>query len=148
MGSAAVTCSRQVIRRASGDRPMAPTDAGPTHGCWAVSSRRHGRGAGGFLPRRGGAFCAVPEGDHLVDPDLLFPFDLTGWGVVHLVIGVLRIAAGFTVRTARLWARSVGIAFAMISAIANFLFVAYSPDWSLTVIALDVVVIWALCTYR
>jgi hypothetical protein len=36
----------------------------------------------------------------------------------------------------------------MISAIANFLFVAYSPDWSLTVIALDVVVIWALCTYR
>jgi hypothetical protein len=64
------------------------------------------------------------------------------------VIGVLLIAAGFTVRTARLWARSVGIAFAMISAVANFLFVAFSPDWSLTVIALDVVVIWALCTYR
>jgi hypothetical protein len=36
----------------------------------------------------------------------------------------------------------------MISAAANFLFAVYSPAWSLTVIALDVVVIWALCTYR
>jgi hypothetical protein len=85
---------------------------------------------------------------HLNYPDLLFPFDLTVWGVVHLVIGVLLIAAGLTVRTARPWARSVGIAFAMISAVANFLFAVYSPAWSVTVIALDVVVIWALCTYR
>ena len=85
---------------------------------------------------------------HLNYPDLLFPFDLTAWGVVHLVIGVLLIAAGLTVRTARPWARSVGIAFAMISAVANFLFAVYSPAWSVTLIALDVVVIWALCTYR
>jgi hypothetical protein len=85
---------------------------------------------------------------YLFDPDRLFPFDLTVWGVVHLVIGVLLLAAAFTVRTARVWARSVGIAFAALSAVANFLFVPYSPAWSLTVVALDVVVIWALCTYR
>jgi hypothetical protein len=36
----------------------------------------------------------------------------------------------------------------MISAVANFLFAVYSPAWSVTLIALDVVVIWALCTYR
>jgi hypothetical protein len=140
--------NRQVIRRASGDRPRAPTDAGPTPGCWAVSSSPPWPWCWWASSTSWRGFRAVPEGDHLVDPGLLFPFDLTAWGVVHLVIGVLLIAAGFTVRTARLWAGSVGIAFAMISAIANFLFVAYSPDWSLTVIALDVVVIWALCTYR
>jgi hypothetical protein len=35
----------------------------------------------------------------------------------------------------------------MISAVAYFLFVVYSPAWSVTIIALDVVVVWALCTY-
>jgi len=85
---------------------------------------------------------------YLVDPDRLFPFDLTVWGSVHLLVGVLLIAAGFAVRAARLWARSVGIALASLSAVANFLFVPYSPAWSLTIIALDVVVIWALCIYR
>jgi hypothetical protein len=78
----------------------------------------------------------------------LFPVDPTVWGVVHLVIGVLLIEAGFAVRTARPWARSVGIGCATVSAVANFLFVPYAPAWSLTVIALDVVVIWALCVYR
>lgn len=85
---------------------------------------------------------------YLVDPDFLFPFDLTVWGVVHLAIGVLLIAAAFAVRAARLWARTVGIAFATLSAVANFLFVPYSPAWSLTVVALNLVVIWALCIYR
>lgn len=102
----------------------------------------------GFFQVVEGLFALFEKEIYLVDPDLLFPFDLTVWGVVHLVIGVLLIAAGFAVRAARLWARSVGIAFAMISAVANFLFVAYSPAWSFTIIALDVVVIWALCTYR
>jgi hypothetical protein len=84
----------------------------------------------------------------LVDPGVLFPVDLTVWGVVHLAIGVLLIAAAFAVRAARPWARSVGIAFAALSAVANFLFVPYSPAWSSTIIILDVVVIWALCIYR
>jgi hypothetical protein len=85
---------------------------------------------------------------HLVDLNRLFPFDLTVRGVVHLLLGVLLIAAGFVVGTARPWARLVGIVFATLSAVANFLFVPYSPAWSLTIISLDVVVICALCTYR
>lgn len=85
---------------------------------------------------------------HLVDADRLFPFDLTVWGVVHLVLGVLLIVAGLVVGTARPWARLVGVVFATLSAVANFLFIPYSPAWSLTIISLDVVVICALCNYR
>jgi len=81
-------------------------------------------------------------------PDVPRPVHLAVWGVVHLLIGVLLIATGFAVRAARPWARSVGIAFATISAVANFSFVPYSPAWSLTIIVLDTVVIWALCIYR
>jgi hypothetical protein len=31
--------------------------------------------------------------------------------------------------------------------LANFLFIPYYPLWSLLIIALDVFVIWALCSY-
>ena len=120
-------------------------EVSPAAGCWAASSSPP-------WPWCWWGFFQIVEASalfqkelHLNYPDLLFPFDLTVWGVVHLVIGVLLIAAGLAVRTARPWARSVGIAFAMISAVANFLFAVYSPAWSVTVIALDVVVIWALC---
>jgi hypothetical protein len=61
---------------------------------------------------------------------------------------VLLIVAGLVVGTARPWARLVGVVFAALSAVANFLFVPYSPAWSLTIISLDVVVICALCNYR
>ena len=39
------------------------------------------------------------------------------------------------------WARAVGIVLAALSAIANFLFLPYSPVWSVLIIALDVFVI-------
>jgi hypothetical protein len=84
----------------------------------------------------------------LAYPGHIFPFDLTVRGVVQLLIGVLLIVAGFVVGTARPWARVVGIVLATLSAVANFVFVPYSPGWSLTIISLDIVVICALCNYR
>jgi hypothetical protein len=57
------------------------------------------------------------------------------------------MAAGFTLRTVTLWSRVVAVAFAGLSMIANFLFLPYCPTWSSVIIALDVIVIWALCIY-
>ncbi|GAY10031.1 hypothetical protein [Pseudonocardia sp. N23] len=79
--------------------------------------------------------------------EYVFTFDLTTWGWVHLLIGILLTAAGAGVLAGRLWGRAVGIALATLSALANFAFIPYYPVWSLLVIALDIVVIWALCVY-
>ena len=57
------------------------------------------------------------------------------------------MAAGLTLRTAKLWSRVVATAFTGLSMIANFLFLPYYPTWSSVIIALDVIVIWALCIY-
>jgi hypothetical protein len=46
-----------------------------------------------------------------------------------------------------LWARAVGITLAVLSSIANFLFIPYYPFWSLLIIALDVFAIWALASF-
>jgi hypothetical protein len=84
---------------------------------------------------------------YLVGPRYVFSFDETAWGWIHLLVGVLLMAAGFAIRTGRLWVRSVGIAFASLSMIANFLFIPYYPAWSLLIIVLDFFVIWALCLF-
>ncbi|MCA1676417.1 MAG: hypothetical protein LC799_31010, partial [Actinobacteria bacterium] len=49
--------------------------------------------------------------------DLLISVDYTGWGWVHLVVGVLVLAAGFGVLAGQTWARFVGIVVAGLSAI-------------------------------
>ena len=71
----------------------------------------------------------------------LFWLDLPVWGGIHVAMGVLLMAAGFTLRTAKLWSRVVGIAFAGLSMIANFLFLPYYPIWSSVIIGFDVIVI-------
>jgi hypothetical protein len=45
------------------------------------------------------------------------------------------------------WARVIGIILAVLSAIANFAFIPYYPLWSILVIAIDVIVIWALAVH-
>jgi hypothetical protein len=61
---------------------------------------------------------------------------------------VLVAAAGCGAIAGQLWARAVGILVAILNLIANFLFLPYSPWWSMAAIALDVAVIWALSAYR
>jgi hypothetical protein len=77
----------------------------------------------------------------------LFQFDATTWGWIHLLVGLVVAFAGWGLLSGRTWARVVGITLAVLSAIANFLFLPYYPFWALTVIALDVFVIWALTAH-
>ena len=77
----------------------------------------------------------------------LFQFDATSWGWIHLLVGLIVVMAGFAMLAGRTWGRMVGITLAMVSALANFLFIPYYPFWSLTIIALNVFVIWALAAH-
>lgn len=78
----------------------------------------------------------------------LISVDVTTWGWVHLIAGVVVALAGVLVFSGALWARAIGILLAVVSAIANFLFIPYYPFWSLLMIALDIFVIWALARDR
>jgi hypothetical protein len=80
-------------------------------------------------------------------PNYTFDIDITGWGWIHLIIGIIVAAAGFGVFSGATWARAVGITVALLSAIANFFFIPIYPVWAVLIIALDVLVIWALSTY-
>ena len=77
----------------------------------------------------------------------LLKFDVTTWGWIHLLVGLLILFAGFAVFSGKTWGRTIGIILAVVSALANFAFIPYYPVWSLVVIALDVFVIWALAAH-
>ena len=84
---------------------------------------------------------------YVVGQKWIFEFDLTTWGWIHLLVGVLVLVAGFFVFNGAVWARAVGIAVAALSAVLNFMWLPYYPIWSLIIIALDVLVIWALSVH-
>ena len=77
----------------------------------------------------------------------LLQFDATTWGWIHLLLGLLVMFAGFAVLAGQTWGRVVGITLAVLSALANFAFLPYYPFWAMTIIALDIFVIWALATH-
>ena len=77
----------------------------------------------------------------------LFEFDATSWGWTHLLLGLLVAFAGYGLLSGKTWARATAIFLAVLSAIANFAFIPYYPFWSLTIIALDVFIIWALAAH-
>ena len=77
----------------------------------------------------------------------LFEFDATTWGWIHLIFGLVVAFAGWGLLSGRTWARVVAITVALLSALANFLFIPYYPFWSLLIITLDIFVIWAVAAH-
>lgn len=81
----------------------------------------------------------------LVTPEHLLAFDFTTWGWIHLLLGVVVFFAGLEIfRTGATWARLLAILLAGLSLIANIAFIGAYPLWSIAVIIIDVLVIYAL----
>ncbi|MEU5278245.1 hypothetical protein ABZ782_05560 [Streptomyces asoensis] len=90
--------------------------------------------------------AAIAEDDvFVVTRNYAYNFNLTSWGWIHLVLGVLVVLAGAALFRGALWARIVGITVAGLSMIANFMWLPYQPVWAIVLIAVDAFVIWALC---
>ena len=73
--------------------------------------------------------------------------DVTTWGWIHLIFGIIVLLAGFGLFSGAVWARTVGVILAVISAIVNFAWLPWYPVWSITMIAISVAVIWALTAH-
>jgi hypothetical protein len=77
----------------------------------------------------------------------VYSFSINSWGWLHLGLGVVVALAGLALLGTRaVWARAVGIGMAALSIIANFIWLPFQPIWAIISIAIDVFVIWALCT--
>ncbi|HEX4813164.1 MAG TPA: hypothetical protein VFV66_10485 [Nonomuraea sp.] len=80
-------------------------------------------------------------------PNQILLFDVTTWGWLHVILGVLVLATGVGVMVGRGWARLVGIILVTLNALTQLTWIAVNPWWSLAVIAVDVLVLYALIVH-
>lgn len=101
-----------------------------------------------------GIFHAIAGLAEIVDDDAfvlgqeyVFKFNAQTWGWIHLIGGIVVLFAGFGVFRGAVWARTVGVIVALLSAIANFAWLPYVPFWSILMIFIDISIIWALTAH-
>lgn len=77
----------------------------------------------------------------------LILFDTSGWGWWHLIFGVLLILVGAALITGATWARVVAIILVALNAFGQLALLPVQPWWSLIVLTLDILVIYALTVH-
>jgi hypothetical protein len=102
----------------------------------------------GILHAIEGLVALFKDTYYLVHPSgLVLTFNYTAWGWTHLLLGLLVALAGAALFSGRMWARVVAIGVVLLSLLANFTFTNAYPVWSAIMIAVDVLVIYALVVH-
>lgn len=74
-------------------------------------------------------------------------FDISAWGWILLLTGVIQVFAAMAVFSGRLWGRLVGMIMAGLNAWAQLSLLDAQPVWSSIIIVVDVLVIYALSVH-
>jgi hypothetical protein len=83
----------------------------------------------------------------VVSQQNLWLLDYTTWGWVHLLIGVFLLMAGSAIASGKVWGRTIGVVFAALGLIANFGFIPVYPLWSILLVVVDGLGIYALIVH-
>lgn len=94
-----------------------------------------------------GLVALINDEFYEVGREYIFGFDVTTWGWIHLIGGVLVFVAGVYLLSGQVWARTIGVIMAIISILANFAWLPWYPLWSILMITAGVFVIWALTVH-
>lgn len=128
----------------SAPRPSAPGSAWAAGGAMFAGVLLLLDGVLGILK----GIAAIAENDvfYARIGDYVYKFNLTAWGWIHLVLGVILAVTGCGILKGAGWARCLGVALASLVVIAEFIWLPYQPVWAFVSIAIALFVIWALCT--
>ncbi len=84
---------------------------------------------------------------YVLGVERLWIVDVTTWGWIHLLLGLVILSAGSAVLNGKLWGRIVGIFMAALALIVNFAFIPVYPIWSIIAIVVSSLVIYALVVH-
>jgi uncharacterized membrane protein len=91
-----------------------------------------------------GLTAIIDDDFYVVTRNYAFDLDVSAWGWIHLLLGILLLITGYGLYAGSTWAGVAALVLAGLSAVQNFFFIPYYPFWSIVVIALDIWVIWAV----
>ena len=83
----------------------------------------------------------------VLTPDSILVFDLTTWGWILLILGVVEMIVSWGILSGQIWAQVVGIIIASVAIVLNVLSLSIYPIWGLIALVLQVLVIWALAVH-
>jgi hypothetical protein len=94
-----------------------------------------------------GIIALVNDNFYVVTEEYILQFNVTTWGWIHLLLGILVTLAGIYLFTGAVWARIIGVAVAIVWMIAAFAWLPYAPVWAIALLAIAVFIIWALTVH-
>jgi hypothetical protein len=93
-------------------------------------------------------FVALLDSEfYVVTQRWILQFDVSTWGWIHLILGIVILASGCGVFLGALWARTVGVIVAAVAGLLAFAWLPYYPIWAILFIAIAVAVIWSLTVH-
>jgi len=98
----------------------------------------------GLLTFLAGLAAVVRQHFYPVLSGYAYTWNVRNWGWVLLVLGIVLFAAGACALLGMAWARAAAIGLAILTAIAGFLFLVYTPFWGVIIVAVSVFAIWGL----
>ena len=81
------------------------------------------------------------------DSGLMVTVDYSAWGWTHLILGLVVVAAGVALTRGETWARIVAVVVAVVSAVTNLAFMSAYPIWSVIMITVDFLIIFAVTAH-
>ena len=93
-------------------------------------------------------FLGVVSGDFFIQgQDYVLQLDVTTWGWIHMVVGVLLFVVGCFVFVGKSWATVVGIVAASVSALTLFAWLPWYPLFAISVLVIDLLIIFGLAAH-
>jgi hypothetical protein len=93
-------------------------------------------------------FTALLNDQYLVSVDgTLLLFDYTTWGWIHLILGIVSMVVGTGLFNGNRVARVIAIVLVLLNFTAQFAFVSVYPTWSIIIMVVDVLVLYALTVH-
>jgi hypothetical protein len=84
---------------------------------------------------------------YVVGPNNLWALDYTQWGWLHIVWGLLAVWAAGSLVSGKAFGRIAAVLVALSSAVVNMLFIPVYPIWSIMIIVICVLVIYAVVVH-
>ena len=93
-------------------------------------------------------FSALLNDEWLVEVGgSLLVLDYTTWGWIHLILGIVAMVVGTGLFSGGGWARILAIILVMFNFFAQFAFLSVYPIWSITIIVVDLLILYALTVH-
>jgi cell division protein FtsW (lipid II flippase) len=95
-----------------------------------------------------GLFAVTANKVEVSGPGYQYTFQIAGWGWANMLTGLILAAFALALFASATWARAAATVATCLAIVVTFLWMPYYPIGAAVLIALDVVVVWALATWN